>query len=146
LPALNFAYHCETYFPDHPTLLNCPKIGEDIKYCQSKGKTVILSLGGASGTYGFTSDAQAVTFAGTIWDMFLGGNSTALPKPFGEGVILDGVDLDIEGGTNVGYAAFVNELRKYFTRDPSRTYIIGGLNFILYFILFICSKDWKMFD
>lgn len=72
----------------------------DIKTCQSKGVKIILSLGGAAGSYGFTSDAQGQTFAQTIWDMFGGGSSTY--RPFGDSVI-DGVDLDIEGGPSTGY-------------------------------------------
>lgn len=44
----------------------------DIKTCQEKGKIVTLSIGGGTGQVGFTSDTQAIGFAQTIWDMFLG--------------------------------------------------------------------------
>ena len=43
---------------EYPSLLRCPKIEEGIKACQAKGKTVLMSLGGASGAYGFKDEAQ----------------------------------------------------------------------------------------
>ncbi|KAI8318009.1 glycoside hydrolase, partial [Martensiomyces pterosporus] len=101
---LNFANACETTFPGS-TLLHCPTIASDIKYCQSRGKAVILSMGGASGAYGFSSDAQGAEFADTVWDMFFKG--CAAQRPFDDAV-LDGIDLDIEGGSPTGYAAFIN--------------------------------------
>lgn len=59
----------------------------DIKTCQSKGKLITLSLGGATGEIGFSSDSQAQSFADEIWNMFLGGSSST--RPFGNAV-LDG--------------------------------------------------------
>jgi chitinase len=50
---------------------------------------VTLSIGGASGDVGFTSDSQAEEFADTIWNLFLGGSSGM--RPFGN-AILDGYD------------------------------------------------------
>ncbi|ORX54530.1 glycoside hydrolase [Hesseltinella vesiculosa] len=107
LPNLNFANACTDVFSG-TTLLNCPQIGADIKTCQSKGKKVLLSLGGAAGSYGFTSDAQATTFANTLYGMF--GKGTHQYRPFGDAVI-DGFDLDIEGGGPTGYATLINSLR-----------------------------------
>ena len=40
--------------------------------------------------------------------------------------VLDGVDLDIEGGRSTGYTAFVKEIRNLMNRDSSRKYIIGA--------------------
>lgn len=60
-----------------------------------------MSLGGAAGSYGFSSDAQGQTFAQTIYNMFGAGSSQY--RPFGDAQI-DGVDLDIEGGSATGYA------------------------------------------
>ena len=68
-------------------LANCSFMAEDIKTCQASGKLVTLSLGGATGQIGFSSDAQAKSFADTIWGMFLGGSSAT--RPFGD-AILDG--------------------------------------------------------
>lgn len=88
-----------------------------IKTCQTAGKIVTISLGGASGSIGFTDDSQASGFADLIWDLFLGGTSTT--RPFGDAV-LDGVDLDIEGGATTGYSAFVTQLRTH-TNGASKT-------------------------
>ena len=49
---------CDETFPGS-TLLHCPALAADIKKCQSLGKKVLLSLGGAIGNYGFTSDSEA---------------------------------------------------------------------------------------
>ncbi|GBF95961.1 chitinase [Raphidocelis subcapitata] len=136
LPNLNFAYHCDTTFASlgdaqfpNSALLKCPAIADGIKRCQARGKKVLLSLGGAAGVYGFASDAEATNFAKVIWQMFLGGTTAGWPRPFGD-AILDGIDLDIEGGSSVGYAAFVTALRTKFTNaaaNPSgRQYIIGA--------------------
>ena len=59
----------------------------DIKTCQANGKAITLSLGGATGQIGFSSDSQAQSFATQIWNMFLGGSSST--RPFGN-AILDG--------------------------------------------------------
>lgn len=107
LPAMNLANACETAF-EGSQLLNCPDIGKDIKTCQSKGKKILLALGGASGAYGFTSDSQGETFANTLWDLFGKGSSDT--RPFGDAVI-DGFDLDIEGGGSTGYVVTIIIIR-----------------------------------
>ncbi|KAI8365692.1 glycoside hydrolase superfamily [Choanephora cucurbitarum] len=112
-PGMNFAGACKTTFPDS-NLLSCPNIASDIKSCQSKGIKVILSLGGASGSYGFDSDSQAKTFADTLWNLFGGGS--AEDRPFGDAEI-DGIDLDIEGGQSTGYVSLVNAVRSKFGSD-----------------------------
>ncbi|KAJ2550605.1 Chitinase 2 [Coemansia sp. RSA 1878] len=119
---LNFANACETTF-EGSTLLHCPNIASDIKYCQSKGKAVILSMGGASGAYGFSGDSDAIAFADTAWNMFFKGNSDK--RPFDDAV-LDGIDLDIEGGSGAGYPAFINQLRSHYASDPSKKYYIAA--------------------
>ncbi len=62
-------------------------MASDIKTCQAAGKIITLSLGGATGAATFSSDAQAETFAETVWNLFLGGSSST--RPFGDAV-LDG--------------------------------------------------------
>ena len=123
-PEVNFAASCNdgTVFPG-TALLQCPTIAEDIKTCQNKGKIILLSLGGASGSYGFTSDSEAEEFAQTVWDMFGGGSSDT--RPFGDSIV-DGFDLDIEGGSTVGYAAFSNKLRELYSTDSSKEYYIAA--------------------
>ena len=68
-------------------LPDCSFIASDIETCQSKGKIVTLSLGGATGAASFTSASQASSFGDTIWNLFLGGSSAT--RPFGSAV-LDG--------------------------------------------------------
>jgi len=120
-PAMNFAGHCgSSYNKANPHLLICPTIGADIITCQSRGVQILLSFGGAEGTYGFNSDSQASTFADTVWNMFLGGNGAI--RPFGN-AILDGVDLDIESGSTTGYSAFIQQLRSHFATAPKNYYI-----------------------
>ena len=55
-----------------------------------------LSLGGAGGSVGFSSDAQGESLADQIWDMFLGGSSAT--RPFGDAV-LDGYGVNFYIGT-----------------------------------------------
>ncbi|KAK7032983.1 carbohydrate-binding module family 5 protein [Favolaschia claudopus] len=113
LPDLNLANICNNVdsgaFPG-TGLANCQFLEAGIKACQAAGKIVTLSIGGASGAATFSSDAQGTQFADTIWNLFLGGSSST--RPFGSAV-LDGVDLDIEGGGSTGFVAFVRQLRTH---------------------------------
>ncbi|KAF9434248.1 Chitinase 1 [Entomortierella beljakovae] len=118
-PILNLANHCFSTFPG-TSLLSCPQIGADIKTCQSRGKAVFISVGGAAGSYSLPDDQSGNAFAEQIWDKFLGGSSST--RPFGN-AILDGVDLDLEGGQTAGYRAFVNSLRKKITSSSHKYYI-----------------------
>ncbi|KAG7884661.1 hypothetical protein KL938_001788 [Ogataea parapolymorpha] len=121
LPTLNFANACSSQFSDG--LLQCDTIAEDIKTCQGLGKKVLLSLGGASGSYGFSSDSVAEEFAGTLWNMFGGGDADE--RPFGDAVI-DGFDFDIESNDSTGYAALATKLREYYSKDSSKDYYISA--------------------
>ncbi|KAH8554469.1 glycoside hydrolase superfamily [Umbelopsis sp. PMI_123] len=117
----NASNNCTTF--SGTSLLNCPQIGQDIKTCQANGKKIFLALGGASGSYGFTSDSQASGFADTLWNTFGGGSSST--RPFGDAVV-DGFDLDIEGGSATGYAAMIDQLRTHYASDSSKSYYISG--------------------
>ena len=77
--------------PFHGTkLLNCAALAPAIKKCQSKGKIVTLSIGGAdTGNMQFKSDSEAEQFADTVWNLFLGGTPSNSTRPFGSAV-LDG--------------------------------------------------------
>ncbi|KAJ2412155.1 Chitinase 2, partial [Coemansia sp. RSA 2531] len=55
--------------------------------------------------------------------MFFKG--TAAQRPFDDAV-LDGIDLDIEGGGASGYTAFISQLRTHYASDPSRQYYIAA--------------------
>ncbi|KAI8888175.1 carbohydrate-binding module family 19 protein [Backusella circina FSU 941] len=121
LPVLNLANSCDGPSFQGTSLLECTDIGADIKSCQKKGKSVLMSLGGAAGSYGFVNDKDAEAFADTLWNTFGGGSSKT--RPFGNAV-LDGFDLDIEGGGPTGYSSMVKQLRSHFKKDSSRDYYI----------------------
>ena len=107
-------------------LFNGADLVAAINTCQSSGKKVMLTLGGAAGysQSQFSSDDQATAFAGTIWDLFLGGESAL--RPFGADVKLDGIDVDNENKDQTGYTAFVSALRSKFGEDSSKGYYISG--------------------
>ncbi len=82
----------------------CPQLVADIPVCQSTyGKKIILSLGGATGTYQLTGASAGTAFADFLWGAFGPYNATwvakGLPRPFdglNKGVEVDGFDFDIE--------------------------------------------------
>ncbi|KAI8074193.1 glycoside hydrolase superfamily [Gongronella butleri] len=96
---------------------------KEIQACQKKGKTVLLSMGGASGSYGLATPKDGALWATKMWNTF--GNGKSKTRPFGKATV-DGFDLDIEAGSPDGYAAFVNTMRKYYQKDASRRYYISG--------------------
>ncbi|KAJ2394375.1 Chitinase 2, partial [Coemansia sp. RSA 2559] len=49
----------------------------------------------------------------------------AAQRPF-DNAVLDGIDLDIEGGGATGYAAFINQMRTHYASDASKSYYITG--------------------
>ncbi|KAI4208272.1 MAG: hypothetical protein LQ346_000152 [Caloplaca aetnensis] len=107
-------------------LLSCPTMEADIKTCQSLGKKVLLSLGGAEATTAFSSDGQASDFATKLWDLFGGGNGeSADMRPFGSAV-LDGFDVDNEDHSTAFYSTFVSSLRSTMNADSSKTYYISA--------------------
>ncbi|PRT54156.1 Chitinase 1 [Wickerhamiella sorbophila] len=123
LPSINLGPSCGGTTFAGTNLLSCPDVGKDIATCQGKGKKILLSLGGASGAYGFTSADQAKDFANTLWNLFAGGSSDT--RPFGD-VKVDGFDLDIEGGSNQYYNDFVDQMRQNYASDASKKYYISG--------------------
>ncbi|KAM5537231.1 hypothetical protein V8D89_009164 [Ganoderma adspersum] len=125
LPSLNMANVCnpsgDPVFPGSE-LPDCSFLASQIQTCQSKGKIVTLSLGGATGLATFSSASEASTFGDTIWNLFLGGSSST--RPFGSAV-LDGIDLDIEGGTTTFYDSFINRIRT-LSHGASKKYYVTG--------------------
>ncbi|QLL35025.1 hypothetical protein HG536_0H04010 [Torulaspora globosa] len=116
---LDFSNACTTSFSDG--VLHCSQIAQDIQKCQSLGKKVLLSLGGASGAYGFSDENSAKAFAHTLWNTF-GEGTGATERPF-DSSIVDGFDFDIENNNAVGYAALVKELRSLFATSTKQYYI-----------------------
>jgi chitinase len=106
---------------------DCSALGPQIQSCQNEGKTIMLSVGGADGSYKLTSEAYAKKVATHLWNMFL--NGTGEKRPFGNGVVLDGVDFDIEAGTkesNPYWVTLINELRTLTKADTSKHYYLSG--------------------
>jgi chitinase len=90
VPNWNFAGHCGDWSP-------CTKLEPEIKHCQQKGVKVFLSLGGASGAYSLSSPDDAKNVADYLHTNFLTSGQFG---PLGS-VTLDGIDFDIEGGSNL---------------------------------------------
>ncbi|KAI1459873.1 glycoside hydrolase family 18 protein [Annulohypoxylon moriforme] len=124
-PTVNFANagdNCTAY--SGTSLLNCPQLEEDIKACQAKGKTIILSLGGATYTEGgFSSSDAAETAAQNVWNLF-GSDTTQANRPFLTAVV-DGFDFDLES-TNQNFAPFATKLRSLMDADTSKTYYLSA--------------------
>ncbi|KAB5524176.1 hypothetical protein DKX38_021925 [Salix brachista] len=113
-PVLNLAGHC---VPSP-----CNVFSDEIKYCQSLGIKVLLSIGGSTTySYSLSSADDAAQVATYIWNNFLGGQSTS--RPLGD-AILDGVDFDIEGSSGFwddlarALNEFSGERKVYLTAAP----------------------------
>lgn len=107
-PVLNLAGHCD------PSTSGCTGLSSDIKSCQANGIKVMLSIGGGVGSYYLTSAEDAEQVAAYLWNNFLGGQSSS-SRPLGDAV-LDGIDFDIEGGTNQHW----DDLAKYLSGYSSQ--------------------------
>ncbi|CAI6341219.1 unnamed protein product [Periconia digitata] len=142
-PVLNFANQGDkcSVFPGTETF-SCPEIEADIKTCQGKGKTIMLSLGGDSyNEGGYTSAAAATAGAEKLWAQFgpvQSGSSVrtktslfrnSLPihlalRPFGTAV-LDGFDFDFEANV-ANMATFGNRLRSLYSTSTSKKYFLSA--------------------
>lgn len=112
---------------DHCNGQDCSALSSQVQSCQNKGKTIMLSLGGGAGYYILKSNDYAKMVATHLWNMFL--NGTGEKRPFGDGVVLDGVDFDIEAGTqesNPYWVTLINELRTLTQADTSKHYYFSG--------------------
>ncbi|KAL9612291.1 MAG: hypothetical protein Q9167_003115 [Letrouitia subvulpina] len=140
-PGTNFGNQCgdATYKNEDgswsPLLSDCPLIGPDIKTCQSMGKKILLSLGGAIPTnQSIPSDDAAVSFANFLWGAF-GPTEEKYhgPRPFGDAVV-DGFDFDIESSVTGGdpsslyrgYAKIIQTLRGHFSTSGKDFFISGA--------------------
>ncbi|KAK6121851.1 hypothetical protein DH2020_044405 [Rehmannia glutinosa] len=115
-PVLNLAGHC------NPASGTCTSLSNDIRACQARGIRVLLSLGGATGSYSLSSADDARQVANYLWNAFLGGNSGT--RPLGD-AILDGIDFDIESGSGQFWdelaralSAFSSQRRVYLSAAP----------------------------
>jgi chitinase len=96
---------------------------DDVNHCHSKGKTMMISIGGGGTNVRFDSTDDAQNAAGQVWNLFLGGKSNN--RPFGN-VIFDGIDLDIESGPPSYWANFTTALLAHYKSDPTHTYYLSS--------------------
>jgi chitinase len=124
---LNFA-NLGYYDSSNPSsAFGLANIVDDIKFCQSQGVKMILSIGGSWGSNSdyFIGSGQGATLA-AVWDaLFFNSGNTNSPL---YGVVLDGIDFDIE--TNFGNE--VGNMISYFRgKHPNKEqFIITGKIFI----------------
>lgn len=106
---------------------NCEALTTAIGVCQAAGVKVILSVGGASGSYSLQSAAEAEVIGQALWDAYGNSGNTAVQRPFGS-TFVNGFDFDIEvnGGSSQYYPAMISTLRSNFASDPKNTYYITG--------------------
>jgi chitinase len=109
------------------TLLDCPQIAADIITCQNTyGKTIMLSIGGATYTEGgFASTSAAQTAADNIWAMFGPQQSgSTVNRPFGTAVV-DGFDFDLEA-SNQNFVPFAQRLRANMDAASSKKFYLSA--------------------
>ncbi|XP_038709070.1 hevamine-A-like [Tripterygium wilfordii] len=106
-PGIDLAGHC------NPASGGCKAVSIGIKNCQNHGIKVMLSIGGGFGSYSLSSRADAKNVADYLWNNFLGGQSSS--RPLGDAV-LDGIDFDIELGSNSYYDDLARYLSSYSNR------------------------------
>lgn len=116
-PMINLAGHCDPYTN------GCTSLSSDIKSCQSKGIKVMLSIGGGAGSYYLASEQDARQVAAYLWNNFLGGKSSS--RPLGDAV-LDGIDFDIEGGTNLYWDDLARYLSNYGKVHGKKVYLTAA--------------------
>jgi chitinase len=106
---------------------NCEGLAANIETCKSVGIKVILSLGGASGAYSLSSQAEAEAVGQNLWEAY--GNTAGksnVPRPFGQ-TFVNGWDLDLEAWSGNNYYQYlIFTLRSNFASDSSHTYYITG--------------------
>ncbi|KAJ0043415.1 hypothetical protein Pint_17616 [Pistacia integerrima] len=124
-PELNLTGHC------NPDSGGCKIVSTGIKYCQSRGIRVMLSLGGGIGNYTLTSTVDAKNVADYLWNTFLGGSSSS--RPLGDAV-LDGIDFDIESGSTKRWdnlARLFDYVWVQFYNNPPCQYTTGDTSSLL---------------
>ncbi|KAL1988822.1 hypothetical protein VTN96DRAFT_7706 [Rasamsonia emersonii] len=105
---------------------NCDDLAKAIDTCKANGVKVILSLGGASGSYSLQSQEQAETIGQNLWEAYGNAGNGSVPRPFGS-TFVNGWDFDIEANSgNQYYQYLIAKLRSNFASDPSNTYYITG--------------------
>ncbi|KAI0407101.1 class III chitinase ChiA2 [Xylaria palmicola] len=105
---------------------NCEALASAITTCQSNGVKVILSLGGAVGSYSLASEDEATTIGNNLWKAYGNSGATNVQQPFGEAFV-NGFDFDLElNKGNEYYPAMISALRSNFESDSRNSYYITG--------------------
>lgn len=100
------------------------QVGKDIVTCQGLGKTILLSIGGATYTESeLASSADATTAAKNVWAAFGPKTSSSTTRPFGDAVV-DGFDFDIETQGLTNLDVFAQELRTLSDAETSKKYYL----------------------
>ncbi|XP_062198058.1 xylanase inhibitor protein 1-like [Phragmites australis] len=92
-----------------------PGVGNDIKHCQSRHITVLLSIGGGGDGYSLPSSRSAADVADHLWNVYLGGRRNGVFRPFGDAVV-DGIDFFIDRGAPDHYDELARNLNRYSGR------------------------------
>ncbi|XP_051220670.1 acidic endochitinase-like [Lolium perenne] len=114
-PLMDLAGHCG------PWSGGCESISKDIRSCQRRGVKVLLSIGGADGSYGLSSPEDARQVATYLWNNFLGGASSS--RPLGDAV-LDGIDFDIEYGGDKFWNDLARDIKRLGNSLDSRKRVL----------------------
>jgi chitinase len=102
----------------------CDALAAAIQQCQSNGIKVILSLGGAVGTYSLSSQQEAEIIGQNLWEAYGNTDGSDIPRPFGS-TFVNGWDFDLERNSgNQYYQYLISKLRSNFASDSSNTYYI----------------------
>jgi len=105
---------------------NCDAVATSIATCQAAGVKIILSLGGAAGSYSLTSQAEAQEIGQYVWESYANSGNSTVERPFGDNFV-NGFDFDIEVNEgNEYYQYMISTLRSNFASDPANTYYITG--------------------
>ena len=115
-PQIDLTGHCD------PRINGCARFSSEIQSCQSRGIKVMLSIGGHGGSYSLSSTDDARQVATYLWNNFLGGQSSS--RPLGAAV-LDGIDFDIEGGTNQHWDELASFLSQY-SKQGKKVYLTAA--------------------
>ena len=102
-------YHGQINRNNDHLYVQCPGIQEDIPYCQSIGKKILISLGGGIGNYQLTGQQDGIDFADFLWSAYGPYRQSYVDsggiRPLDRGyyntnplikIDIDGFDFDIE--------------------------------------------------
>lgn len=100
-------------------LLSCTSIASQITTCQSAGKKIFVSIGGASGQTVFGNATAAKSAATLLWNLFGGGSGVDTQlRPFGDAVI-DGFDIGTSSTPDGDLNLLINQQTTSRVMEPT---------------------------